>query len=193
MFVPVVFLTGAAKYLFTPLAMAVVFAMMASYFLSRTLVPTMVHYLLAPRPRSYSHGEHEATPQDDPNFQHPVRAGCAIVLGVVVVLCALPMIGYFALPQSAAQWFCPSICRIAVSDSAVWLAHHALDMLIAAVAAGHRRDHVPRDREAPPDLAHARRVQQAVREGARRVCVRPAAWSLAHRRAVTIIFLVFCG
>ncbi len=45
-FVPVIFLTGAARYLFTPLAMAVVFAMMASYLLSRTLVPTMVKYLL---------------------------------------------------------------------------------------------------------------------------------------------------
>jgi multidrug efflux pump subunit AcrB len=45
-FTPVVLLTGAAKYLFTPLAMAVIFAMMASYFLSRTLVPTMMHYFL---------------------------------------------------------------------------------------------------------------------------------------------------
>jgi multidrug efflux pump subunit AcrB len=46
-FVPVVFISGAAKYLFTPLSMAVVFAMLTSYVLSRTLVPTMVHYLLA--------------------------------------------------------------------------------------------------------------------------------------------------
>jgi multidrug efflux pump subunit AcrB len=45
-FTPVVLLTGAARYLFTPLAMAVAFAMLASYFLSRTLVPTMMHYLL---------------------------------------------------------------------------------------------------------------------------------------------------
>jgi multidrug efflux pump subunit AcrB len=45
-FIPVVLLTGAAKYLFTPLAEAVAFAMMASYFLSRTLLPTMMHYLL---------------------------------------------------------------------------------------------------------------------------------------------------
>ena len=45
-FVPVVFLSGAAKSLFTPLAMAVVFAMLASYLLSRTLVPTMAKYLL---------------------------------------------------------------------------------------------------------------------------------------------------
>ncbi|MGC3970917.1 MAG: efflux RND transporter permease subunit [Pirellulales bacterium] len=46
-FVPVVFISGAARSLFTPMAMAVVFAMMTSYFLSRTLVPTMSHYLLA--------------------------------------------------------------------------------------------------------------------------------------------------
>ena len=46
-FVPVVFIQGAARSLFTPLAMAVVFAMLTSYFLSRTLVPTMVQYFLA--------------------------------------------------------------------------------------------------------------------------------------------------
>ena len=45
-FIPVILLTGAAKFLFTPLAEAVAFAMMASYFLSRTLVPTMMHFLL---------------------------------------------------------------------------------------------------------------------------------------------------
>src|SRR5438128_11113069 len=42
----VVFLTGPAKYLFTPLALAVVFAMLASYLLSRTLVPVIVKYLI---------------------------------------------------------------------------------------------------------------------------------------------------
>ena len=57
-FVPVLLLTGAAKYLFTPLAMAVVFAMMASYFLSRTLIPTMVHYMLKPEVKLYALGEH---------------------------------------------------------------------------------------------------------------------------------------
>ena len=57
-FVPVVFITGPARSLFTPLAMAVVFAMMASYLLSRTLIPTMVHYLLRPEVKLYSRGEH---------------------------------------------------------------------------------------------------------------------------------------
>src|SRR4029077_4898259 len=45
-FVRMFFLTGVAKFLFVPLAEAVVFAMLASYLLSRTLVPTMAMYLL---------------------------------------------------------------------------------------------------------------------------------------------------
>jgi multidrug efflux pump subunit AcrB len=45
-FVPMFFLTGVPKYLFVPLAEAVVFAMLASYLLSRTLVPTMARFLL---------------------------------------------------------------------------------------------------------------------------------------------------
>jgi multidrug efflux pump subunit AcrB len=45
-FVPMFFLTGVARYLFIPLAEAVSFAMLASYLLSRTLVPTMAKYLL---------------------------------------------------------------------------------------------------------------------------------------------------
>ena len=45
-FVPMFFLSGVAKYLFVPLAEAVVFAMLASYLLSRTLVPTMARFLL---------------------------------------------------------------------------------------------------------------------------------------------------
>jgi len=66
-FVSVVFLTGPAKYLFTPMAFAVVFAMLASYLLSRTLVPVLVNFLLGaehsfeysstdvvePKPRSF--------------------------------------------------------------------------------------------------------------------------------------------
>ncbi len=57
-FAPVLLLTGAAKFLFTPLALAVVFAMLASYMLSRTLIPTMVHYMLKPEVAMYRSGEH---------------------------------------------------------------------------------------------------------------------------------------
>ncbi len=45
-FVPMFFLSGVARYLFVPMAEAVVFAMLASYLLSRTVVPTMARYLL---------------------------------------------------------------------------------------------------------------------------------------------------
>lgn len=48
-FFPVVLLTGVARFLFTPLAMAVVYAMLTSYLLSRTLVPMMARYLLPER------------------------------------------------------------------------------------------------------------------------------------------------
>ncbi len=53
-FLPMFFLAGVAKFLFVPLAEAVVFAMIASYLLSRTLVPTLVMYFL----RGQHHGAH---------------------------------------------------------------------------------------------------------------------------------------
>ncbi|AKU98154.1 Cobalt-zinc-cadmium resistance protein CzcA [Labilithrix luteola] len=56
-FVPVLFITGAAKSLFVPLAMSVVFAMMVSYFLSRTLVPTLVMLLLKHEKHGHGHPE----------------------------------------------------------------------------------------------------------------------------------------
>jgi len=54
-FVPMFLLTGVARYLFVPLAMAVVFAMLASYFFSRTLVPTLAKYLLRAQHHAHSH------------------------------------------------------------------------------------------------------------------------------------------
>ncbi len=58
-FVSVIFLTGPAKFLFTPMALVVAYAMLASYVLSRTLVPVMVKYLL---------------PQEAAEHSQPVRA-----------------------------------------------------------------------------------------------------------------------
>jgi CzcA family heavy metal efflux pump len=62
-FIPVVFLTGAVQSLFTPLALGVVVAMLASYLLSRTLVPTMVQYLLRSELHRYleEDGGHQAS------------------------------------------------------------------------------------------------------------------------------------
>ena len=57
-FVPMFFLTGVARFLFVPMAEAVMFAMLWSFILSRTLVPTMAKYLLHPQP----HHQGEARP-----------------------------------------------------------------------------------------------------------------------------------
>jgi CzcA family heavy metal efflux pump len=62
-FVPMFFLGGVARYLFVPLAEAVVFAMLASYFLSRTIVPTMAKYLLKPHTEDH---EQSARPSRNP-------------------------------------------------------------------------------------------------------------------------------
>ncbi len=67
-FTPVLLLTGAARFLFTPLAMAVVFAMLASYFLSRTLVPTMMHYLLPVEVALYQRKEDDPEPKQAQNW-----------------------------------------------------------------------------------------------------------------------------
>src|SRR5581483_6179468 len=56
-FAPIVMLEGVAKYLFLPLALAVVYAMLFSYLLSRTLVPAMAHHLLPEEPETHDgHG-----------------------------------------------------------------------------------------------------------------------------------------
>src|SRR6201995_2020391 len=59
-FVPVTLLSGSAKYIFTPLALNVVLALIASYGLSRTLVPTMMHFLLPKEVPLYQGQEKES-------------------------------------------------------------------------------------------------------------------------------------
>jgi multidrug efflux pump subunit AcrB len=62
-FVPMFFLQGVARFLFVPMAEAVVFAMVFSFILSRTLVPTMAKYLLRPHaPHTDMHGNGQALP-----------------------------------------------------------------------------------------------------------------------------------
>src|SRR6202000_203289 len=72
-FVPMFFLTGVARFLFVPMAEAVMFAMICSFILSRTLVPTMSKFLLKPH---VDHGEHGKPPSRNPlvNFQRGFEA-----------------------------------------------------------------------------------------------------------------------
>jgi multidrug efflux pump subunit AcrB len=112
-FVPIGFLTGAARSLFVPLGMAVIFAMAMSYLLSRTLVPTLVRYLLR--------GEHERHLDHQPKktaFDRAFerfrgvygrylawalhnRAFVAVTFGVFVAisLSMLPLVGRDFFPQ----------------------------------------------------------------------------------------------
>lgn len=71
-FVPVVFLSGVAKYLFVPLAMAVVFGMLASYVLSRTVVPTMASYLL-PHEADWHRESEDHNGSDNHHLDSPVQ------------------------------------------------------------------------------------------------------------------------
>ena len=85
-FLPMFFLSGVARYLFVPLAESVVFAMLASYILSRTLVPTMAMYLL----REHQHGARKSRnilARFQRGFEHgfeSVRVGYQDLLGRLV-------------------------------------------------------------------------------------------------------------
>ncbi|MDP9064689.1 MAG: efflux RND transporter permease subunit, partial [Pseudomonadota bacterium] len=71
-FIPMFFLSGVARYLFAPLAEAVVFAMLASYILSRTLVPTLVMLMM---------GHAAPDPQIRPNLMRRVNLAFELRFG----------------------------------------------------------------------------------------------------------------
>jgi multidrug efflux pump subunit AcrB len=123
-FVPVVFISGAAKYLFMPLAMAVVFAMLTSYLLSRTLVPTMVRYLLSSEVQIYG-GEPDAQEEHAPKTPHrkiPLRwFVTALVAALIFLLLIL---------------FCIPVGRDALTTAARWSLAHWRPITLAAMALG---------------------------------------------------------
>ncbi|HEX4021338.1 MAG TPA: efflux RND transporter permease subunit [Acidobacteriaceae bacterium] len=101
-FVPMFFLGGVARYLFVPLAEAVVFAMLASYFLSRTVVPTMAKYLL----QQYEEGHLEQRRNSsnpfvrwqmkfEDGFEH-IRTGYRDLLAVCLEYRSIFVLGFFA-------------------------------------------------------------------------------------------------
>ncbi len=112
-FVPMFFLSGVAKYLFVPLAEAVVFAMLASYLLSRTVVPTMAKYLL----REVEEGEHEKKQQSrNPftkfqlGFEHhfeKVRVGYRRMLELCIHHAGVFMIIFFVFTMGSAALLYP--------------------------------------------------------------------------------------
>ena len=92
-FVPMFFLEGVARFLFVPMAESVIFAMIASFILSRTLVPTMAKYLL--HPHVDADGKHEEVkPTRNPlvRFQRAFEARFEKVRGGYHGLLALAMV-----------------------------------------------------------------------------------------------------
>ena len=80
-FVPMFFLQGVSKFLFVPLAEAVMFSMIASFILSRTLVPTMAKFLLKPHVHIVQH-DHSHLPMDEhaPVAEKPKRSKNPLVI-----------------------------------------------------------------------------------------------------------------
>jgi multidrug efflux pump subunit AcrB len=99
-FVPMFFLTGVAKYLFVPLAEAVVFAMLASYVLSRTLVPTLAMLLMGhahkPKPGKKPNPFMRIYHRFDAGFER-MRATYIVILSTLLVrrrLFAIAFLGF---------------------------------------------------------------------------------------------------
>src|ERR1700749_1261026 len=109
-FVPMFFLSGVARFLFVPMALAVMFAMLWSFILSRTLVPTMAKYLL----RQHEHHEGGPPPSRNPlvwfqrGFEHrfeQIRAGYRDLLMLALrargVRDRLPLLHRLVVPAGA--------------------------------------------------------------------------------------------
>jgi multidrug efflux pump subunit AcrB len=114
-FVPMFFLSGVSRYLFVPLAEAVVFAMLASYLLSRTVVPTMAKYLLK------EHTDEDAIKREksrnpfvvfqrgfERNFER-IRGGYVRILTFAVDHATIFVVGFMVL------------CVVSVAVLAPWL------------------------------------------------------------------------
>jgi len=122
-FVPMFFLTGVSRFLFVPMAEAVMFAMACSFILSRTLVPTMANYLL--RPHSHEEAARAASRSRNPlvHFQRGfeawfegVRAGYRGLLQLALAHRAPFVIGFigfvalsFALAPFLGSNFFPAV------------------------------------------------------------------------------------
>ena len=121
-FVPMFFLGGVARFLFVPMAEAVVFAMISSFFLSRTLVPTMANYLLRPHSHTDDH-DRNASRNPIAVFQRGFEAGFERIRGgygallelamgrrIGFALCFLALVGSaFLLAPFLGRNFFPSV------------------------------------------------------------------------------------
>jgi multidrug efflux pump subunit AcrB len=119
-FVPMFFLEGVSRYLFVPMAEAVMFAMVSSFILSRTLVPTMANYLLKP----HDHDEHKPVSRNPlvrfqqwfeggfERIRHGYKAVLILAVGhsrvFMLGFMAVVMLSFLLLPMLGSNFF-PSV------------------------------------------------------------------------------------
>src|ERR1700691_956588 len=116
-FAPVAMLKGVSKFLFTPLAMAVIFAMLTSYLLSRTLVATMAINLLPEDPKEHGiggrGGEHlERVDHAFERFKERYKGGLTIALehrGLVLACIAVVILSSMLLLFAVGEDFFPYV------------------------------------------------------------------------------------
>jgi multidrug efflux pump subunit AcrB len=199
-FVPVWFITGAARSLFTPLAMAVVFAMMTSYLLSRTLVPTMVHFLLESEVDLYGGVEQEGIqhthePRDHHKSFFQALLWAAVVWAILIPVVAICSLIVWKLPQGghdAAMSAMPDFVHGFIADwqnNRGWLFLRLLDIVVmgigltALIHLVFQNDWIWRTHE-----AFNRSFEKF-----RRFYGGFLTYALEHRLLVTIAFVAFVG
>jgi len=107
-FAPALFLQGAARGLFMPLAMAVVFSMIASYILSSTLVPVLAVWLLKARkyPGSFeTHNPKDSVPENPTEKNHETKPWAAKIVGLRWMM----LLAYFGITGGVLALFSPGI------------------------------------------------------------------------------------
>ncbi len=130
-FFPVLLLTGAAKFLFTPLAYAVVFSMLASYFLSRTLVPMMSRAILG--------GEAHHGPGEAPAHLGPLRRVNRLREGAID---AMRDVYFWMLRRVMARRAFVLLCAAVTIGLSMFLVRYAGEDFFPTVDAGLIRLHV---------------------------------------------------
>jgi multidrug efflux pump subunit AcrB len=202
-FVPVVFISGAAKFLFTPLALAVVFAMLTSYLLSRTLVPTMVHYLLAGEVERYGgeldpsdpHAkaaiEHKKHPDEHPEHEHPhlqharERMHKRFWKILLMVAVAALVVGGFAIHHEMAAGHLPALSAAAATLKSYKRAIAVIALILIA-AAGIIYIIAAFDLIWKTHDAFNNQFEKL-----RRIYGGFLAWALEHRGVVAVVFSLF--
>ncbi|MBJ7410181.1 MAG: efflux RND transporter permease subunit [Phenylobacterium sp.] len=154
-FVPMLFLPGVSGYLFVPMALAVVFALIASFILSRTLVPTMAMYLLRPHKAGGAHPDAQRSANPLVRFQQAFERRFEAF--------RLSYGGLLEQTLRGRRWFVPGFLAMAVASLAItpWLGRDFFPSVDSGQIALHVR--APAGTRVEETAAEMARVQARIR------------------------------